>query len=337
MDLLVASDAEPPSSPSVRVGNFTAEDPCILEQAVAPWDNTIRLLSGGPFRHEITFLSTAGLILYRETTWNRTRVQGMSPPGMFAFTVPIRTGSQTSYWGTALHETGLPVMMPGGLDAAFSADQRHLMALVDLGLLCDSLPEDLRMAIERASCRHVLPASRSMVARLGATLNALLDGAQACPPTFEHPNAVRSMEQDLLLAFRRSLTLPLPTPRCVGRAVRQRGLQRAVEYLQATDLGSVTVADLCTAACVTERTLQYAFRETFGLSPLEFLHLRRYHAARRDLLASDGKTARVQAIAQRNGFYHMGRFAVRYKELFGESPSHTLMKPPMAVQHRLRP
>jgi AraC-like DNA-binding protein len=62
--------------------------------------------------------------------------------------------------------------------------------------------------------------------------------------------------------------------------------------------------------------------------PSGFVQSRRYHAARRDLLAADGKTATVQAIAQCNGFYQMGRFALRYRERFGESPSETLMKPP---------
>jgi AraC family ethanolamine operon transcriptional activator len=189
---------------------------------------------------------------------------------------------------------GLPPMMPGGIHVKFAAGQQHLIALVDLGLFCGSVPEDLRVAIERAACQHVLPASRSAVARLGATLNALLNGAQADPQALHHPSAVRSLEQDLLAAFRRSLTLPLAASRCVGRAVRQRGLQRAVEFLRATDPGLVTVANLCAAASVTERTLQYAFRETFGLSPLGFLHLRRFHAARRDLLAADAKTATVK-------------------------------------------
>ncbi len=43
------------------------------------------------------------------------------------------------------------------------------------------------------------------------------------------------------------------------------------------------------------------FRETFGVSPREFLHLRQFHALRRDLLAADRKTAIVNRIAQRNG------------------------------------
>lgn len=109
---------------------------------------------------------------------------------------------------------------------------------------------------------------------------------QVRPDMFGHPHAVRSMQQDVLAAFCLSLSLPLSPPRRVNGAIRQRGLHRAIEYLRSADTALVTVADLCTAACVTERTLQYAFRENFGLSPLGFLHLRRYHAARRDLLAA---------------------------------------------------
>lgn len=324
MGVLGARDAESPFSPLVRVGSFACEDPSVAERATAPWDNAITPLSRGPYGQKNTVLATERLVLYRETISSRARIQGLTPPGMFGVAVPLRVGTNTYWWGEALHETGLPAAMPGGFHAEISPGQQHLIVLIELGHFRDSVPEDLRVAIERATCRHLLPATHSAVARLGAVLNALLDGAQANPQALHHPNAVRAMEQDLLAAFRRSLTLPIPTPKCVGRAVRQRGLQRAVEYLRATDPGSVTVADLCSAACVTERTLQYAFRETFGLSPLGFLHLRRYHATRRDLLAADSHTATVRAIAQHNGFYQMGRFAVRYKSLFGESPAITL-------------
>jgi AraC family ethanolamine operon transcriptional activator len=326
METLGAGDANPPSSPLLRVGSFACDDPSFAEQATVPWDNAITPLSRDPYRHENTFLATSRLILYRETFSVRTRVQGLSPPGMFGFAVPLRLGSKTRWWGSALHEKGLPATMPGGVHVEMSPGQQHFVALVDLGLFHDSMPDELRVAIEKAACGHVLPASRLAVARLGTTFSALLDGAQAHRQALQHPNAVRCMEQDLLAAFSRSLTVPLPAPRCVGRAVRQRGLQRAIEYLRAMDPGAVTVADLCAAACVTERTLEYAFREAFGLSPLGFLHLRRYHATRRDLLTADGRTTTVNEIAQRNGFYEMGRFAVRYKTLFGESPSVTLSR-----------
>jgi len=332
------TDPNPSSSSLARAGSFTTDDPCAHEQATAPWDNVVTPLSRGPYGQIVHFLASPGLTLYREHILIRARLRGLSPPGVLCFAVPLRVGSDTSFWGAPLHEIGLPVTMPDGVHAEFSAGQQHLIALIDLGLFRRSVPCDLCDSIETAATAtngHVAPASAAAVARLGAMLNALLDAAQAHPDMLCHPHAVRSMQQDVLAAFCRSLSLPLSPPRRVMGAIRQRGLNRAIEYLRTADTALVTVTDLCTAASVTERTLQYAFRESFGLSPLGFLHLRRYHAARRDLLAADSRMSTVQEIAQYNGFYQLGRFAVRYKALFGESPSNTLMKPALETQSRL--
>jgi AraC family ethanolamine operon transcriptional activator len=243
---------------------------------------------------------------------------------MFSFAVPLRLGSKTHWWGKALHERGLPVAMPGGVHVEISPGQQHFIALVDLGLMHDSMPEELCVAIEKATCGHLLLASRSAVARLGATFSALLDGAMP-PPGAPPPKRSTLHGAGPAGGVRPlvdwSLTSSKGHRACYPPARTAKGHRVPASHGSGS---AVTVADLCTAACVTERTLQYAFRETFGLSPLGFLHLRRYHTTRRDLLAADGKTASVNEIAQRNGFYEMGRFAVRYKALFGESPSVTL-------------
>jgi AraC family ethanolamine operon transcriptional activator len=256
---------------------------------------------------------------------------------MFGFAVPLQVGHQTRWWGRPLHEQGLPASMPGGLHGELAPGQRHLIAWIDLGLLRKSLPKEFCVAIEKAARHHLIPASRPAMLRLGEALNDLLDRAQAGDYRLSHPNAVESVAQDLLMALRQSLTLPLPTRRRAQRAVRQRGLRKALDLIRDADPGALRVADLCTAAGVTERTLQYAFRETFGLSPLGFLQLRRFQAARRELLAADHDTVTVNQIAQRYGFYDLGRFAVRYRARFGESPSDTLMQPVTAVQPYLRP
>jgi AraC-like DNA-binding protein len=338
MGELDLADPKPSSNSLVRTGSFTTEDPCAHEQATAPWDNVVTPLSRGPYRQIVHFLASPGVTLYREHILIRTRLRGLSPPGVLGFAVPLRVGSDTSFWGAPLHEIGLPITMPDGVHADFSAGQQHLIALIDLGLFRQSVPRVLCDSIETAAAaanRHVVPATAAAVARLGATLNTLLDAAQTHPDTLCHPHAVRCMQQDVLAAFCGSLSLPSSPPRRVKGAIRQRGLNRAIEYLRSADTALVTVADLCTAASVNERTLQYAFRESFGLSPLGLLHLRRYHTARRDLLAADCRMSTVKEIAQYNGFYQMGRFAVRYKALFRESPSDTLRKPPTEFQRRL--
>ena len=42
---------------------------------------------------------------------------------------------------------------------------------------------------------------------------------------------------------------------------------------------ALNIPELCEASGVSMRTLEYGFRETFGLTPLSFLRLLRFHAA----------------------------------------------------------
>jgi AraC-like DNA-binding protein len=74
------------------------------------------------------------------------------------------------------------------------------------------------------------------------------------------------------------------------------------------------------------RTLEYAFRETFDLTPLAFVRRRRLQAARRDLWRADPTRTTVTRVALRHGFHHPSRFAAYYRRSFGESPSATLSR-----------
>ena len=317
------------SASGAGVGRLVNRDPGVHERAISPWELLITPMSPGPYQHVITYLATPGLILYRSRYFQKTRLRGLSPPNMLSLCMPLRADSRFRLWGARLHASGLPMLWPGGLHAEAGDGTEYVVAMIDLGLLRASVPEDLFGQI-RAACRQrVFPAPGSAVTRLGTTLGELLEVIRACPEVLQHPQAVQALESDVMALVRRSLPSPDPIRPRRGRATRQHGLQRAIEYLRSAGPASVSVADLCRAACVTERTLQYAFRETFGVSPLRLLHLRRFHAARQRLLGAVSKTNTVKDIALEHGFYQMGRFAIRYKSLFGESPSESLQRPPV--------
>jgi transcriptional regulator GlxA family with amidase domain len=70
--------------------------------------------------------------------------------------------------------------------------------------------------------------------------------------------------------------------------------------------------------------VQYLFRQRLDTTPTEYLRRVRLHRAHQELIAGDRSSATVTGIAQRWGFAHTGRFAVLYREVYGQSPHTTL-------------
>lgn len=105
---------------------------------------------------------------------------------------------------------------------------------------------------------------------------------------------------------------------------RLRVINAAGEYITAHR--NMTVSQLCGALGVSERTLQYAFLEQYGVSPKRYMTMRRLRMVHKALLESSQYAATVSEIAGRWGFWHMGQFGRDYKSVFGCLPSDTLLR-----------
>jgi AraC family ethanolamine operon transcriptional activator len=86
------------------------------------------------------------------------------------------------------------------------------------------------------------------------------------------------------------------------------------------------VSELCEAANVSERTLQNAFNNITGVSPLTYLLRLRLHRTRDELRKANPGSTTVTDVATNWGFWHFGDFSRAYKDCFGEVPSNTLKK-----------
>lgn len=104
---------------------------------------------------------------------------------------------------------------------------------------------------------------------------------------------------------------------------RQRIIQRVNEYLQSHPHQMVYVSDLCRVAYCSERTLQYAIHERYGVTPKKYLQHHRLNGVRLELKQCVPHRSMVGTISRRWGFRHPGEFAASYQKLFGELPSET--------------
>jgi AraC-like DNA-binding protein len=101
-------------------------------------------------------------------------------------------------------------------------------------------------------------------------------------------------------------------------------VKAAEDHALAQTGASLYVTDLCKAAGVSERTLEYAFKAVMGLTPMAYLTRLRLHRVRQALLVAPLGSTTVSAEALRWGFWHFGEFSRAYRDCFGELPSDTL-------------
>jgi AraC-like DNA-binding protein len=103
---------------------------------------------------------------------------------------------------------------------------------------------------------------------------------------------------------------------------RARDLENWIDAHLAEPL---TLGRLCQVAGVGARCLQKTFEQRRGMPPMRFVTERRLAAAFHRLNHAAPDT-RVTRIALELGFGHVGRFAQMYRQVIGESPSHTLAR-----------
>jgi AraC family ethanolamine operon transcriptional activator len=102
-------------------------------------------------------------------------------------------------------------------------------------------------------------------------------------------------------------------------------LKRARSFIEENARKPLAVRDVCRAAGVSWRTLDYAFREEFGVAPKAYLKATQLNGVRREIRRAEPPVV-ISDVANRWGFWHMGQFAADYRKLFGELPSETLAR-----------
>ncbi|MGD8957312.1 MAG: helix-turn-helix domain-containing protein [Chromatiaceae bacterium] len=109
---------------------------------------------------------------------------------------------------------------------------------------------------------------------------------------------------------------------------RQTRLAReAVGYIDANIDSTLRIGLMCTELGTTFKSLERSFLRLYGVTPKRYVDLARLAKARRNLIASRGSEFTIADVATGCGINHLGRFAQRYKALYGELPSETLQVP----------
>ncbi|WPL15403.1 transcriptional regulator EutR [Thiorhodovibrio winogradskyi] len=339
-------------SRGLACGYIETDDPIIFEATSRPWEVLSEPLGTKGFYNRKHYVATKSVVLYREHFSAPTRLRGISPPGMLVVVVPLQLGERTRYDGHDPQPSVIRLSAPGALDAIVDADSAHFILLIDLDFLQRQLGQDaeqdpgIKALMETANRRNGLAVEPETFSAFSDWLDQILASAgprerrcdakgpdkrgiirKARPNAEKAERLTELLEHQLprrLVELCRPPSRKLPPPR--GGVSRSAVIGQALAYLTDASVPIPSVGDLCRVTGAKQRTLEYAFEERFGLSPLRFVRVYRLHQVRRNLAAAEPGSVRVAEMALTHGFRHPSRFSREYKELFGELPSQTLAR-----------
>jgi AraC family ethanolamine operon transcriptional activator len=250
--------------------------------------------------------------------------RGTAPAGCVALALSAGAPGHCFYEGAVLKPDELAVAGFGReFDfRAIGASDLFVVCLSE-SLVCRYAEVTWQTPFRERTVDRRLTGTRSTISSIAVpTLRSLLQSLRDGPQLLAESEAAHCVERILLNTLLGSVELP---DRPTSNVSRARIARKAEEYLRAQLTEPVTIFDLCEFTGTSERTLHLAFLESFGISPKQLLKTLRLNAARR-ALRHPTSTTTVTSVAMDWGFYHLGRFSIAYRTMFGETPLATLRR-----------
>lgn len=129
-----------------------------------------------------------------------------------------------------------------------------------------------------------------------------------------------SIEHTFLALFNAALGLDQQT---FSLSPTNQYVQIAESFMERNLTEEITADDIVNAVGIPARTLYYAYKKQYNVSPMTWLRIRRLRQARIDLLDAENRDISVTEIALRYRQSNLGRFSRAYLNEFGEHPSCT--------------
>lgn len=255
------------------------------------------------------------------------RISTTVPSSGFLVHIPL-TGRADIRCGrdTAISDPATAVVIDPSdhLDMTWSQEAPQLVVCIDRERLEQHLRRTLGRTLDRPLRFGLGMDLKSAAARAWLNIVDLL--LRELATSAHEPLAVAELEA---LAFQRFLLAQPSTFSSAlsdERPVAPRAIQKAMSLVEDHATEPLTVEEIAEAVGVGVRSLQAGFRRFADTTPMSYLRDVRLNRVHEELRAADPGSVSVTEVAARWGFLHAGRFAVQYRERFGEKPSTTLRR-----------
>jgi AraC family ethanolamine operon transcriptional activator len=298
--------------------------------AAAGWQAEYQQTGKGSFEGWFDICAQNDIVITRQFS-NRAWVgRGTPPEDYIPFLIPIAGSEDCIFQGRTVGNTDVFMMCPGSEGSLAVSDNSYLIGI--------NIPKNrLRslMQLNQSSVSQPIDCLIEETRVISFAEDTYLDVIHAVKqihllsnkanPVATHSTALNELEERLIAGLCGGFDEPLEIgPGARARQNHVRYYHQALDYINAHLTEPLGLESLSREVRVSRRTLEYAFQNISGITPNQYIKLRRLAAARKILAEADPAQTTVTSVALMHGFHHLGAFALDFKSLFGESPSQTL-------------
>lgn len=300
-----------------------------FKEAALKWSLEFKQLDSGKFYGDISLLDSPQIQIGTTNLNRKLDQRGIAPAGYRTFIVPKRDLGGPYIWRG--HEVLNNELLIQPKTREFSSISNPGWGIYTVSIAEDLVAgfiEEFELSdlIGRSMSAEVMKLSSHLMNRLRRQLDYVFDLAKQNASNVEK-KAFRQIFFEgipsMILNYWVSNELVENVP---SSRIRDVAFRKAINFLNSCTTEMPTIKELCLISGASERTLQNAFKEKYGFGPKEFIRKQKLNLVRKELLQKKSSISKVQDVAHRYGFLHLGHFSSDYKNLFGELPSETQMK-----------
>jgi len=286
------------------------------------WKGRFQQVSAGRFHGTVQVARGQFVRVFRGTADQVLLTRGASQPGWIDFSLITKRNQQCRWQGRQYDANHVVVRgAQVGVDNLAARGAEIINLSVPIELIRRAAANSLRLNGDPAridwQCHCVEPSTLAAVELLAKRF------AESSESNLGSASDCYALEQELVVAALEVITSQMGSTTNELKRNRSELISRGQDYLHAHLAEPVGLIDLCEVLGVSTRTLQYAFRDRFGIGPIEYLRMLRLHAVRADLKTAREQGLSVREVAHRWGYHHLGNFAADYNRHFGVLPSKT--------------
>lgn len=291
------------------------------------WNQLYDQLTPGKFRGSISELWMGKLQVFREATSHTVRQACQAWPESWWFGIPVGDEGNSRFGSYSIEKDTIAVRSGNADFELLTPDNFEILGVV----VEQKELADYVLATEHVSLtpsifsENLLQIGKEQKLGLQTLLQQVLTEVSGSPQLLKHPAVRLSIRSSILQALSDVCCSRMNSAKPSSTQANHHSLVfRIREYVLSRRDEPVTVSDLCRDFYVSRRTLQNAFHNVVGMSPVSYLRAVRLNGVRRMLRDSGSHFISVQDAAAEWGFWHLSQFACDYKKLFGELPSESL-------------